>query len=114
METVDRETLKNWLGLSGLFLMDVRSDTAWKRSIAKIEQAHRIDPDRLVQMAMDIPKNRKLVLYCENGKTTCPSMVQELEKMGFTRLYVLEGGFRAWQGKEYPLVPKELNRPSRK
>ena len=114
METVDRETLKNWLGLSDLFLMDVRTDTAWKRSIAKIEQAHRFDPDRLAQMAMDIPKNRKLVLYCENGKTTCPSMVQELEKMGFTRLYVLEGGLRAWQGKEYPLVPKELKRPARK
>jgi len=110
MKTVDRETLKSWLGLSDVFLMDVRTDTAWKRSIAKIEQAHRFDPDKLAKMATDIPKNRKLVLYCENGKIACPSMVQELEKMGFDNLYVLKGGFRAWQGKEYPLVPKELDR----
>jgi 3-mercaptopyruvate sulfurtransferase SseA len=34
-------------------------------------------------------------------------MAGELEKMGFTNIYVLEGGFRAWQGKEFPLVPKE-------
>jgi rhodanese-related sulfurtransferase len=114
MKTVDRETLKIWLGLSDLFLMDVRTDTAWKHSIAKIEQAHRFDPDKLAKMATDIPKNRKLVLYDENGKTICPSMAQELEKLGFTNLYILEGGFRAWQGKEYPSVPKELKRPSRR
>jgi rhodanese-related sulfurtransferase len=35
-------------------------------------------------------------------------MASELGKMGFSKLYVLKGGFRAWQGKEFPAVPKEL------
>jgi hypothetical protein len=63
METVDKETLKSWLGQPGLFLMDVRSAEGWGRSIAKIEHAHRFDPERLNQMARDIPKTKKLVLY---------------------------------------------------
>jgi len=108
MKTVDQETLKSWLGQPGLFLMDVRSAAGWRGSIAKIEHAHRFEPGRLSKMARDIPKNPKLVLYCENGETSCPFMASELAKMGFTNLYVLEGGFRAWQGKEFPAVPKEL------
>ncbi len=108
MKTVDKETLKSWLGQPELFLMDVRSPEGWRSSIAKIEHAHRFEPDKLSKMAQDLPKNKKLVLYCENGETTCPLMANELDKMGFTNIYILEGGFRAWQGKEFPLVPKEL------
>ncbi len=106
MKTVDKETLKRWLGEPDLFLMDVRSAPGWQSSIAKIEHAHRFEPDKLSKMAQDLPKNKKLVLYCENGESS-PVMAGELEKMGFTNLYILEGGFRAWQGKEFPLVPKE-------
>lgn len=108
MQIVDRETLKGWLEQSDLFLMDVRSTSAWNRSIAKLEHAHRFDPEKLGKMGRDIPKNKKLVLYCENGETNCLAVARELEKMGFTKLYLLKGGFRAWRGKEYPLVPKEL------
>ena len=107
MKSVDRETLKDWLGQSNLFLMDVRSETAWKRSIAKIEHAHRFDPQNLSKMIRDIPKNKKLVLYCEDGKASCRGIAQELEKMGFMNLYLLEGGIQVWRGKEYPMVPKE-------
>lgn len=108
MKNVNRETLKKWLGLPDLFLMDVRSADGWNRSIAKIKHAHRFEPDKLSLLARDIPKNKKLVLYCENGETSCPSLAKELKKMGFTNLYALEGGFKSWQGKEYPKVPKEL------
>jgi len=34
-------------------------------------------------------------------------VAQELEKLGYSKVYVLEGGWRAWEGKEYPVVPKE-------
>jgi rhodanese-related sulfurtransferase len=109
MESVDKETLRNWLEQPDLFLMDVRSTFAWDHSIAKIKQAHRFAPDKLPRMLQDIPKNRKLVIYCEDGKTTCPWMAQKLERMGFVNLYVLEGGFQVWKGKEYLQVPKEVD-----
>jgi rhodanese-related sulfurtransferase len=34
---------------------------------------------------------------------------QELEKMGFSKVYILLGGWKGWEGKEYPTVPKELS-----
>ena len=107
MKTVDKETLRDWLGDPDLFLMDVRSTSERNHSIAKIEHSHRFDPEKFGKMAQDIPKNKKLVLYCEDGKTNCPGIAQKLEKMGFTKLYLLKGGFRSWRGKEFPAVPKE-------
>ncbi|MCL4501808.1 MAG: rhodanese-like domain-containing protein [Deltaproteobacteria bacterium] len=108
MKRVDKETLKSWLGQPGLFLMDVRSASAWNRSIAKIECSHRFAPEKFGKMLQDIPKNKKLVLYCEDGKTVSPILIQKLEKMGFTNLNLLEGGFQTWKGKEFPAVPKEV------
>ena len=87
MKTVDKETLKSWLGQPDLFLMDVRSADGWGRSIAKIEYAHRFDPERLSKMARDIPKNKKLVLYCENGETSCPIMAKSWRRWGL-RIYI--------------------------
>ena len=102
MKTVDQQTLRNWLEDADLFLMDVRSTSARNHSIAKIEHSHRFDPEKFGKMAQDIPKNKKLVLYCEDGKTNCPVIAQKLEKMGFTKLYLLEGGFGAGGGKHSP------------
>lgn len=109
MERIDKETLKHWLGLPDVFLLDVRSPKAWDQSAAKIEKAHRLDPRRLSQLAQDLPKNKKLVAYCENGQTECPTFAQELEKMGFPKVYILDGGWQAWLGKKLPTVPKELD-----
>ncbi len=108
MKTVDKETLKDWLGQPDLFLMDVRSTTAWDKSIAKIESSHRFEPERFEKMAWEVPKNKRLVLYCEDSRTNCPYMARELEKMGFAKLFILKGGFQAWRGKDFPTVPKEL------
>ncbi|MBM4273731.1 MAG: hypothetical protein FJ134_04600 [Deltaproteobacteria bacterium] len=35
-------------------------------------------------------------------------MAQELEKLGYPQVYVLKGGWQAWEDKEYPTAPKEL------
>ena len=57
MKTVDKETLRDWLGDPDLFLMDVRSVSAWNHSIAKIEHSQRFEPEKLGQMARDIPSS---------------------------------------------------------
>ena len=109
MKFLNKETLKSWLGTPELFLIDVRSPQAFAQSIAKIEQAHRIDPAKLPNLAPDLPKDRKLVLYCEDGKTECPNVARQLRKLGFKEVFVLKGGWQTWYGKEYPAVPKELD-----
>ncbi|MGO9176268.1 MAG: rhodanese-like domain-containing protein [Desulfobaccales bacterium] len=112
MKTVDRKTLKRWLGQQNLFLMDVRSPVAWNLSIAKIEYARRVEENSLALVVQTLPSQQKLVLYCEDGMANCPAMAKKLEKMGVTNLYLLKGGFLAWQGKEYPKVPKEVEEQS--
>jgi rhodanese-related sulfurtransferase len=108
MQNINREDLKHLLGREDLFLMDVRTSQAWEASNAKIEKAHRLDPDKLSQMARDIPKNKQLVIYCEDGQTRCPNFARELERMGFQKIAVLEGGFDGWVCQEFPTVPKDL------
>jgi rhodanese-related sulfurtransferase len=108
VKSISKETLKSWLGLPELFLADVRSPEAFDRSIAKIELAHRLEPDKVKTQARKIPKHLKVVLYCENGTTECPRIAQHLDEMGFKKVFVLEGGWKQWSGKDYPAVPKEL------
>jgi len=109
VKSINKETLKGWLGLPELVLLDVRSTQAFEQSIAKIEMAKRVEPAQLPTLARMISKNKKVVLYCENGKTQCPFLAQKLGRMGFKEVYVLEGGWLGWSGKDYPAVPKELN-----
>jgi 3-mercaptopyruvate sulfurtransferase SseA len=30
-------------------------------------------------------------------------------RLGFPQVYILIGGWKAWEGKEYPMVPKDLD-----
>jgi len=34
-------------------------------------------------------------------------VAQELEQSGFPPVYILEGGWRAWEKENFPTVPKE-------
>ena len=106
MKTVHKETLKSWLGVPDLFLMDVRTDTAWKRSIAKIEQAHRFEPDKLAKMATDIPKNRKLVLYCEDGETAAPQSSRNWRRWASPTYTSWKGVFGPGKGKNILWCPR--------
>jgi rhodanese-related sulfurtransferase len=110
MQKLDRDTLKHWLGDPGVVILDLRTTSEWEASELKIEHAIHFDPRRPASaLARELPKNKKLVLYCINGETHCPTMGQELEKLGFTNVFVLEGGWKAWVGKEYPTVPRILS-----
>ncbi len=82
MKTLDQETLRRWLGMEDLYLIDVRSPRSFDRSIAKIEKAHRIEPGKFSNLAQDLPKNRKVVLDCEDGKTECPDLARQLDRLG--------------------------------
>jgi rhodanese-related sulfurtransferase len=108
LKLIDKETLKNWLGQPELLLLDIRSPEAFGKSIAKIEGAHRVDPAKIPREAANLPQNRKVVLYCEDGTTKCPAAARELGRRGFQEVYVLEGGWQGWCGKDYHAVPKEL------
>ena len=61
---VDKETVKGWLGNPQLVMVDVRAGSDWQDSKTKIKGAVRQDPKAVQTWAANLPKEKKIVLYC--------------------------------------------------
>ena len=48
-------------------------------------------------------KDSKILLYCQKGRQS-PLAVRALEKMRFSDMYILDGGFDAWVNAGLPTV----------
>ncbi len=64
MAKIAPDTLKDWLDDPQIFILDLRNPTAWEGSRSKIRHAHRFDPTRFPEWARNLPRDKKLVLYC--------------------------------------------------
>ena len=62
---VDKETLKGWLSDPQVVILDVRAPDDWKDSKTKIKGAVRQDPKAVQTWAASLPKEKKIVLYCD-------------------------------------------------
>lgn len=51
----------------------------------------------------ELPKDQKVYLYCKSGVRSARA-ARQFEKMGFTKVYDLEGGLLSWYNQKYPLV----------
>ncbi len=110
MQPMDNDSLRHLLGREDVIILDARSPRSWERSEIKIEHARRFDPTRPVaSQAKDLPRAKEIVIYCEDGQTHCPNLAGQLEKLGFTKVFVLAGGFNAWEARQYPTWPKDLS-----
>ncbi len=61
---LDPETLKSWLSEPQVLILDVRRSHAWQSSDKKIAGAVREDPTDVNTWAANLPKGKKIVLYC--------------------------------------------------
>lgn len=61
---VDKETLKSWLGDPGVMIVDVRAPRDWQTTKRKIPGALRRNPRAVQSWAGELPKDKKIVLYC--------------------------------------------------
>ncbi len=57
-------TLKAWLADPQVIIIDVRSPQDWEKSDKKIKGAQRRDSKTAKDWAKDLPKDKKIVLYC--------------------------------------------------
>lgn len=61
---IDCPTVKNWLADPQVIIIDVRAPQDWENSDKKIKGALRRDSKAVKTWAKDLPKDKKIVLYC--------------------------------------------------
>jgi hypothetical protein len=64
LKNITLDTLKGRLGAPDLLIVDVRQAGDWDRSAKKIPGAVRQDPQKLETWGPNLPRDKKIVLYC--------------------------------------------------
>lgn len=83
----------------GTILIDVREDHEWNAGhIPGAVHMGRGIIERDIEAKIP-DKNTKLVLYCGGGFRSALS-ADNLQKMGYTNVYSLAGGWRGWREKD--------------
>ncbi|GIW79849.1 MAG: sulfurtransferase [Gemmatales bacterium] len=84
-------------------LLDVREESEWaKEHIAGAEYLGKGVIERDIEKRFPDP-NTELVLYCGGGFRSALA-ADNLQKMGYTNVYSMDGGIRGWREKGYPLA----------
>lgn len=77
-----------------IFIVDVRSKL--ERTIGKIENSHSIPIEEIRDRLDEIPKDKKIVLYCSKGlKSYFASRI--LTQKGYNNVYSLSGGYMLYK-----------------
>ena len=94
MESIQAAELAQWKKEGRNYLLiDVRE--TWEREEFHIGGMH-LPMGELAQRMAEIPHDTDIVVYCEKGIRSVIAL-QRLELAGYTRLYNLTGGMRAWK-----------------
>lgn len=91
-------------------IIDVRSDAALRVDGRRIPGALSINLGELTVRAVDLPRDREIILYCNcPNDASAASAALVLAKRGFTHVRPLQGGIDAWiaAGRETVLIAIE-------
>ena len=85
-------------------LVDVREDNEWAKD--HVTGAIHLGKGIIERDAEErLPDKRApIVLYCGGGFRSALA-ADNLQKMGYTDVYSMDGGIRGWREKSYPLTP---------
>ncbi len=70
METVDRKTVRSWLGSYDYIFIDIRDKKLLDASQEKIERARHLDPTKISTWGKELPKDKKIVCPAATPKPT--------------------------------------------
>lgn len=104
IKEIEAEQVKNKLDHNEkVILIDVREDNEW-------EQGHITGAIHLGKgiLERDIEKivpetDTEIILYCGGGYRTALA-ADNLQKMGFTNVFSMAGGWRRWNELEFPIT----------
>lgn len=92
-----------------ILIADVRSHGYYDSNAERILGSVRVEPNRLPEILMDLPKNREVYLYCSCQNEATSQKVAELLHEGGFEAKVVVGGLTAWKKAGLPMerVPAE-------
>lgn len=98
----ETHTKLNAHGNDGLRLIDVREDNEWNAGHAQGAQhlGRGIIERDIEQLVPD--KRTELILYCGGGYRSALAC-DNLQRMGYTNVHSMTGGWKAWEAAELPI-----------
>jgi rhodanese-related sulfurtransferase len=103
---VNVDETRRKLGSGKAKLIDVREDNEWEAGHARgAEHMGRGVIERDIEQRVP-DKNAELVLYCGGGFRSALA-TDNLQKMGYTNVWSMAGGWRAWQAAGAPVESGE-------
>jgi rhodanese-related sulfurtransferase len=103
---VNVDETRRKLGSGKAKLIDVREDKEWEAGHARgAEHMGRGVIERDIEQRVP-DKNAELVLYCGGGFRSALA-TDNLQKMGYTNVWSMAGGWRAWQAAGAPVESGE-------
>jgi rhodanese-related sulfurtransferase len=87
-----------------IHLIDVRKQNEYNKE--HLVGAKNIPLDQLDKSLGRIPRNRDIIIYCQNGGRSIRA-IRKLEVSGFTQLYHLHEGLRGWNNSGYPTINRQ-------
>ena len=84
-----------------LYLLDVRTPGEFQQ--ARLEGAHLIPIEQVVNRLTELPNDSPILVYCAVGSRSA-QVVNYLARQGYPEVYNLYGGIFSWAQKGYPIV----------
>jgi rhodanese-related sulfurtransferase len=87
-------------------IIDVREESEWNAGHAEgaIHLSRGIIEQKIEEAIAD--PNTPIVCYCGGGNRSA-LVADSLQKIGYTNVFSLEGGFRAWEKADLPVTKSE-------
>ncbi|WP_231845185.1 rhodanese-like domain-containing protein [Methanocella paludicola] len=102
------EELNGRLAAGDITLTDVREPAEWERGI--VPGAAMTFVGHLPQRLPDLPRNKPIATMCSVGHRGSIG-ASILERAGYTNVYNVLGGFKAWKNKGYAVTTPKVTAP---
>ncbi len=100
LQTIDAQTLKQWLDQQSVTLVDVREPNEY--ATGHIPGAILVPLSRFDSQKIPQSSNQKVVLYCRSGQRSAMA-AQKLLNQGYPEVTHLGNGIGAWVKAGYPV-----------
>jgi rhodanese-related sulfurtransferase len=85
-----------------VFLLDVRTPEEYRK--AHLKGATLIPISQLEQRISEVPRDRKIVIYCTVGSRSVAAS-RLLDAKGYREIYNMSDGIMGWHRSGFPLAP---------